>query len=176
MRQVSTLVVTAGDGRVEWAAMSTNASPGTATAVLVAALVLGFGGGAIAGRLGALPAGSAASPSESAASLSPSPTTPASSVSLSAEQTTVSPNDQIDMTGQLEPAVEGVELVVERSLDGGEWGPFPDADDPVTVTTRDDGSFSTYVITGRTGQNQFRVVGEVDNERLESEPVTVTIS
>ncbi len=43
------------------------------------------------------------------------------------------------------------------------------------MTTDDDGTFSTYVITGRTGENQFRVVGEVDDVRLESEPVTVTI-
>lgn len=80
------------------------------------------------------------------------------------------------MTGQLEPAVGGIEFTVERSLDGSEWSIFPDAADPVTVTTRDDGSFSTYVVTSRAGQNQFRVVGQVDGERLESAPVTVTIS
>ncbi|MET0916182.1 MAG: hypothetical protein ABWY81_08290 [Jiangellaceae bacterium] len=153
--------------------MSTRASPGTASAVLVAALVLGFGGGAFAGNLGS---GSEASGSPPAATASPTPSTPASSVSLSAPQTSVGANEKIDMTGQLEPAEADVEFTVERSLDGGEWSVFPDADDPVTVTTRDDGSFSTYVITGRVGQNQFRVVGQVGDERLESEPVTITIS
>lgn len=156
--------------------MSTHASPGIASAVLVAALILGFGGGAIAGSLGSGTEASAGAPSATESSASPTPTTPANSVSLSAEQTSVSSNQQIDMTGRLEPAVGGVEFTVERSLDGGEWSAFPDAADPVTVTTRDDGSFSTYVVTGRAGQNQFRVVGQVDGERLESEPVTVTIS
>jgi hypothetical protein len=140
--------------------MSTRASPGTASAVLVAALVLGFGGGAFAGNLGTGSEASAGS-LPAAATASPTPSTPASSVSLSAPQTSVGANEKIDMTGR---------------LDGGDWSVFPDADDPVTVTTRDDGSFSTYVITGRVGQNQFRVVGQVGDERLESEPVTITIS
>jgi hypothetical protein len=155
--------------------MSTRASPGTASAVLVAALVLGFGGGAFAGNLGTGSEASAGS-LPAAATASPTPSTPASSVSLSAPQTSVGANEKIDMTGQLEPPEADVEFTVERSLDGGEWSVFPDADDPVTVTTRDDGSFSTYVITGRVGQNQFRVVGQVGDERLESEPVTITIS
>lgn len=155
--------------------MSAHASPATAVAVLVAALVLGFGGGVIAGRVGELWAGDG-TPSAPATSAIPTETAPASSISLTAEQTSVSPNDQIDMVGQLEPPQGGVELVVERSLDGGDWSAFPDADDPVTVTTDDDGSFSTYVVTGRTGQNQFRVVGEVGEELLASEPVTITIS
>ena len=155
--------------------MSTHASPGISGAVLVAALVLGFGGGAIAGSLGSGTEASAGLPSAPASSASPTPT-PENAVSLSAEQTSVSANQQIDMTGRLEPAEAGVEFTVERSLDGGEWSAFPDAGDPVTVTTRDDGSFSTYVVTGRAGQNQFRVVGQVGGERLESAPVTVTIS
>ncbi|HET6918604.1 MAG TPA: hypothetical protein VFI46_03960 [Jiangellaceae bacterium] len=154
--------------------MSTRASPVTATAVLVAALVFGFGGGAIVGSLGG-GTGAAASPPTTSSSAAPTETPPANSISLSAEQTSVSPSEQIDMTGQLEPPVGGVELIVERSLDGGEWGAFPDADDPVTVTTDDNGTFSTYVVTGRTGQNRFRVVGQVGDEPLESEPVTVTI-
>jgi hypothetical protein len=156
--------------------MSTNASPGTATAVLIAALVLGFGGGAVVGNLSELTNAEAASPTAGPTNASPTETTPASSISLTAEQNSVSPNEKIDMTGRLEPAVGGVELIVQRSLDGGEWGAFPDADDPVTVTTDGDGSFSTYVVTGRTGENRFRVVGEVGEEALESEPVTVTIT
>jgi hypothetical protein len=154
--------------------MSTRASPGTATAVLVAALALGLGGGAIVGTLGD-EKNAAASPTAAATGASPAQTTPPSSISLSSAQSSISPSEQIDMTGQLEPAVGGVELIVERSLDGGEWSAFPDADDPVTVTTEEDGTFSTWVVTGRTGKNQFRVVGKVGDEQLESEPVTVTI-
>jgi hypothetical protein len=154
--------------------MSTRASPGAATAVLIAALVLGFGGGAVVGTL-AGQTDATASPSVAPTNATPTETAAASSVRLTAEQTSVSPNEQIDMAGQLEPPAAGVELIVERSLDGGEWGPFPDADDPVTVTTQDDGTFSTWVVTGRTGENQFRVVGQVGDELLESDPVTVTI-
>lgn len=164
----------AGDGAVEWATMSSRASPGTTTAVVIAAAVFGFGGGAVAGNLDDTSAdGPPAAPTTAS---SPAPTTPASSVSLTAEQTSVSANDRINMAGTLDPAVGGVELIVERSLDGGKWSAFPDATNPVTVTTGDDGSFSTYVVTGRTGQNQFRVVGQVGEQRLESQPVTVTIS
>jgi hypothetical protein len=154
--------------------MSTYASPVTATAVFVAAVVLGFGGGAIAGNLGEL-TDAAGNPPVASATATPTETTPASSISLSAEQSSVSPNEKIDLTGTVQPAVGGVELIVERSLDGGEWGAFPDAADPVTVTTDDDGTFSTYVVTGRNGENQFRLVGQVGDELLESEPVTVTI-
>jgi hypothetical protein len=154
--------------------MSTRASPGTATAVIVAALALGLGGGAIAGTLGD-ENNAVASPTAPATGASPAQTTPPSSISLSAEQSSVSPSERIDLTGQLEPPVGGIELIVERSLDGGEWASFPEADDPVTVTTEDDGTFSTWVVTGRTGENQFRVVGKVGDEELESEPVTVAI-
>jgi hypothetical protein len=171
-----TLLPVGEEKRVEWAAMSTHASPGTATAVLVAALVLGFGGGAVAGNLTDPTNAEAASPSAGPSSTGPTETTPASSISLSAEQNNVSPNERINMNGQLEPAAGGVELIVQRSLDGGKWGVFPDADDPVTVTTADDGSFSTWVVTGRTGENRFRVVGDVGDETLESEQVTVTIA
>lgn len=154
--------------------MSTHASPGTATAVLIAALILGLGGGAVIGNVSGPAGAQAVTPSPSPTS--PAETTPASSVTLSAEQSNVSPDERIDMTGQLEPAAGGVELIVQRSLDGGTWGAFPDADDPVTVTTDDDGSFSTWVVTGRSGENRFRVVGQVGDETLESEPVTVTIT
>lgn len=156
--------------------MSAHASPGAAAAVLLAALILGFGAGAFAGNLSAGPDAAANAPPATATSPSPTPTTPASSINLTAEKASVSPNEQIQMSGTLEPAEAGVDLIVERSLDGGEWGPFPDADDPVTVTTEDDGTFSTWVVTSRTGENRFRLVGEVAGKQLESEPVTVTIS
>jgi hypothetical protein len=156
--------------------MSTHASPGTAIAVLIAAFVFGLGGGAVVGTLSDPTNAEAASPSAGPTSASPTETTPASSISLMAEQNSVSPNEKIDITGRLAPAVGGVELIIQRSLDGGEWDAFPEPDDPVTVTTDADGSFSTWVVTGRTGENRFRVVGEVGEEALESEPVTVTIA
>jgi hypothetical protein len=166
---------TAGVLRVECTAMSSQASPRSVVAILLTAAAVGFGGGAYAGNSGddagnapttaTTPSGS---PSESA--------TPASTITLTAAQSSVAASERIDMTGRLQPPVAGVELTVERSLNGSDWDTFPDADDPVTVTTDDNGEFSTYVLTGRNGENQFRVVGQVGDEFLESEPVVVTIS
>jgi hypothetical protein len=141
----------------------------------VAAAALGFGGGAFAGNSSS-DAGNApttatttsATPSESA--------TPASTITLTAAQSSAAASERIDMSGQLQPPVAGVELTVQRSLNGSDWETFPDSDDPVTVTTNDNGEFSTYVQTSRSGENRFRVVGQVGDEPVESEPVVVTVS
>jgi hypothetical protein len=155
--------------------MSSHASPRSVVAILLTAAAVGFGGGAYAGNAGddagnapATTATPSGSPSASA--------TPTSTITLTAAQSAVAASERIDMTGRLQPPVAGVELMVERSLNGSDWDTFPDADDPVTVTTDDNGEFSTYVQTGRSGENQFRVVGQVGDAFLESEPVVVTIS
>jgi hypothetical protein len=155
--------------------MSSHASPRSVVAILLTAAAVGFGGGAYAGNAGddagnapATTATPSGSPSASA--------TPTSTITLTAAQSAVAASERIDMTGRLQPPVAGVELTVERSLNGSGWDTFPDADDPVTVTTDDNGEFSTYVQTGRSGENQFRVVGQVGDAFLESEPVVVTIS
>lgn len=95
-------------------------------------------------------------------------------VTLIAEPTTVPELERIDLQGNLEPPVEGVTLTVERRLEGGDWQPFG-GDDPVEAETREDGSFSTWVQTGRSGPNEFRLVGEVDGQRVESQTSTVTV-
>jgi hypothetical protein len=159
--------------------MSTRASRGAAAATLIAAAVVGFGGGALTGTAagGEDPStdnGAGTSPPSSTQSPSDTPD-PAGAISLSAAKATFAANDKIDLTGALDPAAGGVELKVERSLNGSDWDSFPDAGNQVTVTTRDDGTFSTYVQTGREGENQFRVVGQVGENFLESEPVVVTI-
>ncbi|MBD0292759.1 MAG: hypothetical protein ICV70_04185 [Jiangellaceae bacterium] len=153
--------------------MSSRASSGTAATVLLASLALGFGGGATAGMFAGDNSGTAEQQSTASPSASPSDTGPA--LTLKAATTAVGPNEQIDMTGALEPPQSGVTFTVQRSLDGGDWAAFPDESDPVTVTTDDDGRFSTYVKTGREGQNGFRVVGTVDGADVASEPVTVTV-
>lgn len=163
--------------QVECTAMSTRASRGAAAAILVAAAVVGFGGGAVAGSaLGsedpAQGSGSSASPS---ASQSPSDTPASAAITLSAAKTAFAANEKIDLTGLLEPAAGGVELKVERSLNGSDWDSFPDPDGQITATTKDDGTFSTYVQTSREGENQFRVVGQVGEDFIESEPVVVTV-
>ncbi len=157
--------------------MSSHASPRTVVAILLAAAVVGFGGGAFAGNSGGDDPGSGPTTATTTpASPSASSAAPASTITLIAAQSSVAASEHIDMTGQLQPPVAGVEFKVERSLNGSDWDTFPDADDPVTVTTNDNGEFSTYVQTGRSGENQFRVVGQVGDEVVASEPVVVTIT
>ena len=72
---------------------------------------------------------------------------------------------QIDLTGTYQ-AGEGAILQVQRFEDGA-WVDFP-----VTVSVSG-GTFATYVLTGRTGPNQFRVV-DTDSEAVSNE-VTVTV-
>jgi hypothetical protein len=98
------------------------------------------------------------------------------SLTLSADSTSVSPGTRINLDGTLEPSVGGVELRVERSVDGGEWASFPDDSSQVTTQTKSDGRFSTWVNTSRQGENQWRLVGTVDGERVESNTVTVTVN
>lgn len=163
---------------LECTAMSTRASRGAAAATLIAAAVLGFGGGALTGTAagGEDPSTDNGADTSPSSTQSPSDTAdPAGAISLSAAKATFAANEKIDLTGALDPAAGGVELKVERSLNGSDWDSFPDAENQVTVTTKDDGTFSTYVQTGREGENQFRVVGQVGENFLESEPVVVTV-
>lgn len=102
--------------------------------------------------------------STSTATSEPSPTEtesekPERDIALSASQTAVAPMEQIDLTG-VYPSGEGAILQVQR-FEGG-WEDFP-----VTVSVSG-GTFATYVQTGRTGRQRFRVVdtdtGEASNE------------
>jgi hypothetical protein len=97
-------------------------------------------------------------------------------VSLSADPTSVAGSQRITLSGAIEPAMEDVVLRVERRLEGGEWSGFPDANNPVTTTTRSSGEFSTWVQTGRTGENEWRLVTEIDGEEVVSSTVTVTVN
>ena len=156
--------------------MSSNASPKAVVAVLLIAAAAGFGGGAFTAKSGSDPdSPTTATTTPATPNGSPS-ATPTSTITLTAAQSSVAASERIDMTGQLQPPAAGVELTVERSLNGSDWDTFPDASNPVTVTTDDNGEFSTYVQTRRSGENRFRVVGQVGDEFLESEPVVVTIS
>lgn len=97
-------------------------------------------------------------------------------VSLTADPTSVAGSQRITLSGAIEPAHEGVVLRVERRLSGGDWSGFPDSNNPVTTTTQDDGQFSTWVQTGRAGENEWRLVGEIDGEQVVSSTVTVTVN
>ncbi|MBC2931805.1 hypothetical protein [Nocardioides sp. zg-1228] len=90
---------------------------------------------------------------------------PAEGISLTADQQSVSPMQQIDLTGTY-PAGEGAILQVQR-MENGTWSDFP-----VTMSVSG-GTFATYVQTSRTGPNKFRVV-DTDSEVVSNE-VTVTV-
>jgi len=163
--------------RVECTAMSTRASGGAAAGTLITAAIIGLGGGAIAGSAGGGDPGAGPGGTSPPASSSPSESAaPASGITLSSTQTSVAPGDRIEFTGRLEPAAAGITFTVERKIDDGAFETFPGGDKPpITVETGEDGSFSTYVQSSREGQTQWRVVGQVGEDFLESEPVAVTI-
>lgn len=104
---------------------------------------------------------------EAAPAESPSETesTPAKAISLSAGQVSVSPMQQIDLTGTY-PGGEGAILAVQR-FEAGSWSDFP-----VTVQVSG-GTFATYVQTGRVGPNKFRVI-DTDTQKTSNE-VSVTV-
>lgn len=86
-------------------------------------------------------------------------------ISLSASQTSISPMEQLDLTG-VYPGGEGAILQVQRFTDGS-WTDFP-----VTVPVSDE-TFATYVQTSQAGPNRFRVV---DTESgLQSNEVKVAV-
>jgi len=91
------------------------------------------------------------------------PPEPEDAISLSAAVTEVRPGEPIDLSG-VYPGGEGATLVVQR-LEDGTWVDFAGGD--VTATVRGE-TFSTYVLTERTGLNTWRVrdqqTDEVSNE------------
>ncbi len=102
---------------------------------------------------GSAGASSAASPSHKAAPKKK----PA--ISLTVSPATVGANQRIDLTGRY-PGGDGTRLQVQRR-EGGAWTDFP-VDVPVNG-----GRFATYVTTGHTGAQEFRVTdpgaGRVSN-------------
>jgi hypothetical protein len=86
-------------------------------------------------------------------------------ISLQVAQPSVSPMDNIDLSG-VYPGGEGAILQVQR-FEGGAWKDFP-----VTASVSDE-TFATYVQTGQTGVNRFRVV-DTDTGKASNE-VKVTI-
>jgi hypothetical protein len=94
--------------------------------------------------------------------------TPETGISLQAGQTQVGPMGRIDLTGTYTGG-EGAVLQVQRATGPGDsWVDFP-----VTATVSG-GTFSTYVQTGRSGPNRFRVI-DTDTDEVSNE-VTVNIS
>ena len=88
---------------------------------------------------------------------------PEDAISLSAAVTKVRPGEPIDLTG-VYPGGEGAVLRVQR-LEDGAWVDFADGSVEATVSNE---TFSTYVVTERTGLNTWRMIDvkthEVSNE------------
>lgn len=89
---------------------------------------------------------------------------PRSVISLSASPLQVSAMERIYLTGTF-PGGEGASLQVQRMEDG--WTDFP------VSTSVSGGTFSTYVMTGRNGDNRFRVVDPASGKK--SNPVKVQV-
>jgi hypothetical protein len=90
---------------------------------------------------------------------------PAAAISLSVTQQSVTPMQEINLTGTYQ-AGEGAILQVQR-LSGGTWSDFP------VTTSVSGGTFATIVRTGQVGPNQFRVVDS--DSQVTSNEVTVTV-
>lgn len=103
--------------------------------------------------------------SEPAPEATTTPEAPTAAITLSSAQVSVSPMQQIDLTGTY-PTGEGAILQVQR-FENGAWSDFP-------VTASVSGrTFATYVQTSRPGPNKFRVI-DTDTQKT-SNPVTVTV-
>lgn len=85
---------------------------------------------------------------------------------LNASPLFVKPMERINLTGQW-PGRDNVSLLVQRK-EGGKWVDFG------VQTQVDVGTFATYVLTGHTGDNEFRVY-DPDSDTA-SNSVVVTIS
>lgn len=102
-------------------------------------------------------------PSES---LYPSPSISDGKLTLSASPVIVAPMERINLVGTY-PGKDGITLQIQRLENGGTWSQFPAS---ITVM---DGEFATYILTGRQGDNQFRVFDAAT--QTSSPPVTITI-
>ncbi|HYJ70707.1 MAG TPA: hypothetical protein VEX15_23885 [Nocardioidaceae bacterium] len=73
---------------------------------------------------------------------------------ITASPVTAKEMEEVYLTGRFPGLGPDISLQVERK-EGGVWADFP-----VTATTDERGAYSTYVQTGQTGANSFRVTAE----------------
>lgn len=105
-----------------------------------------------------------ATPTEEATTEEPSPTKAPRAITLQGFPAQVSGGERINLTG-IYAAGDGATLQVQR-FEGG-WTDFP-----VTVNVSG-GTFTTYVLTSRTGVTRFRVTDQASGKS--SNPVRITI-
>ena len=104
------------------------------------------------------------SPSPSSESPSAKPTQKTRPITLQAFPQQVPPNERINLTGVYQGG-EGARLQVQRFENG--WVDFP------VSTSVSGGSFTTYIYTGRSGANRFRVIDKEADKA--SNPVRVRV-
>lgn len=144
---------------------------GTVLVALLVASVIGFLGGGLLGAVGiGFPTPQVATSSEASSTPSPADQESTPAIGLRAGATSAGPGQRVPLTGSTSPATANVVLQVQRAETGGPFQQFP-----VTVTTIEDGTFYTEVATQQTGENLFRVVGEIDGTRVSSNAVTIQI-
>ena len=97
---------------------------------------------------------------------------PSAPILLNASPTVAAGFERITLQGRFHnasaAAITGTGRLQVQRRDGSTWLDFP-----VTASVHDDGTFSTYVQTARTGENRFRVVDPATGRA--SNPVVVTI-
>jgi hypothetical protein len=156
---------------------------------LIIAAILGFAGGGFIGvQTGGGPTANAGEgspsddPPENTDDTQPDETSPPETsepetgVAFTASSNEVTDTDRVTLAGSLTPPEPDVELILWRSVDGGEWTIFPSPDNPVDPFVTDaDGNFERYVQNLRAGDNTFKLVHS-DDESVESEPVTIVVS
>ena len=108
-------------------------------------------------------AGESASPSEPSKKPSPKPRK-RRTISLQAFPQQASANERVNLTG-VYPRAEGASLQVQRFE--GSWVDFP------VSASVSGGAFATYIYTGRSGPNRFRVIDKASGKK--SNPVRVVI-
>ena len=114
-----------------------------------------------------------AEPSQPSSSETPPTTAPSSSATsprgptLTASPASVGTYDPITLRGRFPGLASGTSLQIERR-ENGSWVLFP-----VGLTSGAGGSFSTFIQTGHTGENEFRV--SVPGSALSTPTVIVTV-
>jgi hypothetical protein len=114
-------------------------------------------------------------PSEPPETTEPSPTEPTKTrdprePTLVASPETASDMEQVTLSGRFPGMGAGVTLAVERK-EGGTWASF--GVPAVTTTTDHGGTFSTWILTGQSGRNLFRLTTS-DGESTPAVVVQIT--
>jgi len=160
--------------RKAWSAIKWLAVVGLLVGCLVA-----FGFSALVGASGiddvSLPplptAPTSATPTETTPTPTPTPTQtedPTPEPTLTTANSRVSPGERFVLEGQLPEAGEGAKLQVQVREPGTGWDDFP-----VTVTTREEGTFKTELYTSRTGEREFRLINEETGKTTPTVKVTI---